>query len=141
MAGQRDGVLLTSWKEISAYMGRSVRTVQRWEKLGLPVRRLSSSSKASVLANTRDIDTWLSNARTHGFATRQSAEHLFLRGSLAEAVNMSRILRAEMMKLREERRQDMVTLVNTLEKLIDSLKTSEVSLALEQKHPPPKYRQ
>ncbi len=36
-----DPDLLNSWKEIAAYMGRGVRTVQRWERdLALPVRRL-----------------------------------------------------------------------------------------------------
>ena len=31
---------LNTWKEIATYMGRGVRTVQRWEReLGLPVRR------------------------------------------------------------------------------------------------------
>jgi hypothetical protein len=42
--GQPDGpagpIQLNGWKEIAAYLGRSVRTVQRWEKdFGLPVRR------------------------------------------------------------------------------------------------------
>jgi len=32
---------LESWKEIAAYLGRDVRTAQRWERLGgLPVHRL-----------------------------------------------------------------------------------------------------
>ena len=36
-----DPDLLNSWKEIAAYMGRGVRTLQRWERdLALPVRRL-----------------------------------------------------------------------------------------------------
>jgi hypothetical protein len=31
---------LTTWKEVAAYLGKGVRTVQRWEaELGLPVRR------------------------------------------------------------------------------------------------------
>jgi hypothetical protein len=30
---------LTSWKEIGQYLGKGVRTVQRWEQqMGLPVR-------------------------------------------------------------------------------------------------------
>ena len=32
--------VLNSWKEIASYLGRSVRTVQRWEReFGLPVHR------------------------------------------------------------------------------------------------------
>jgi hypothetical protein len=34
---------LDSWKEIAAYLGRSIRTVQRWEREeGLPVHRLAT---------------------------------------------------------------------------------------------------
>ena len=51
---------LNGWKEIAAYLGRSVRTVQRWEKdFGLPVRRFGQSRPESVFAITREIDVWL----------------------------------------------------------------------------------
>lgn len=51
---------LSSWKEIASYLGRSVRTVQRWEKeLGLPVRRPSSRESSSVVAFPEQIDLWL----------------------------------------------------------------------------------
>jgi hypothetical protein len=32
-------MILKGWKDIAKYLGCGVRTVQRWEKLGLPVRR------------------------------------------------------------------------------------------------------
>src|SRR5438270_11269898 len=52
--------VLNSWKEISNYIGRGVRTVQRWEKdFGLPVRRPSGHLRGSVLAMKTDIDGWL----------------------------------------------------------------------------------
>ncbi|MCJ7485650.1 MAG: hypothetical protein MUQ25_05715, partial [Candidatus Aminicenantes bacterium] len=52
--------VLQSWKEISAYLGRDVRTCRRWEeKLGLPVHRLNGSSKARVMAYKDEIDRWL----------------------------------------------------------------------------------
>ena len=31
--------LLNGWKQIANYLGRGVRTIQRWESLGLPVRQ------------------------------------------------------------------------------------------------------
>ena len=35
-----ESAVLSSWKDIAKYMGKGVRTVQRWERhLGLPVRR------------------------------------------------------------------------------------------------------
>lgn len=54
---------LTSWKEISAYIGRDVRTVARWEReRGLPVRRVPGGRKSSVFAWTHEIDAWLASA-------------------------------------------------------------------------------
>jgi hypothetical protein len=51
---------LNGWKEIAAYLGRSVRTVQRWEKeFGLPVRRFGISKPESVFAIRSEIDAWL----------------------------------------------------------------------------------
>lgn len=53
--------VLSSWKEISIYMGRSVRTLQRWEEhFGLPVRRPGGLDRGSVYALQEDIDRWLS---------------------------------------------------------------------------------
>jgi tetratricopeptide (TPR) repeat protein len=52
--------ILQSWKEISAYLGRDIRTCCRWEEnLGLPVHRLNGSPKARVLAYKDEIDRWL----------------------------------------------------------------------------------
>ena len=59
--------LLNSWKEIAAYLGRGVRTAQRWEKYGLPVRRLAPGPRASVIADAREIDKWIQSAKSHGF--------------------------------------------------------------------------
>jgi hypothetical protein len=51
---------LQSWKEIARYIGRAVRTVQRWELFGLPVRRLpGESSKNPVYAIAHELDAWL----------------------------------------------------------------------------------
>ena len=50
---------LDSWKEIARYLGRKVRTVQRWEKLeGLPVRRHRHHGGGSVFALRQEIDAW-----------------------------------------------------------------------------------
>ena len=51
---------LTSWKEIASYIGKSVRTVQRWEsELGLPVRRPNPGDRNIVLAMPDELDRWL----------------------------------------------------------------------------------
>lgn len=55
---------LGSWKEIASYLGRTVRTVQRWERNeGLPVRRLNHRKRGSVVASREELDRWW-NART-----------------------------------------------------------------------------
>jgi hypothetical protein len=51
--------VLTSWKEIGQYLGKGVRTVQRWERdSGLPVCRPPPPSHRAVLAFTEELDTW-----------------------------------------------------------------------------------
>ncbi|MGA7884870.1 MAG: hypothetical protein WCA44_03945 [Acidobacteriaceae bacterium] len=52
--------ILTCWKDIANYMGKGVRTVQRWEQeFGLPVRRPLGSNKKAVLARPSDLDAWV----------------------------------------------------------------------------------
>jgi hypothetical protein len=63
---------LNGWKEIAAFLGRSVRTVQRWEKdFGLPVRRFGASRPESVFAVAREVDAWLETAQ--GLTARSGA--------------------------------------------------------------------
>lgn len=51
---------LDSWKEIAAYLGRSVRTVVRWEaEDGLPVHRLVHHERSSVYALKPELDEWM----------------------------------------------------------------------------------
>lgn len=72
--------ILSSWKEIASYLGRSPRTVQRWEReLGLPVCRPSVKENSSVYAFVEQIDGWL---KAIGAATTR--EVMELPESLAE---------------------------------------------------------
>lgn len=50
--------LLSGWKEIAAYMHHGVRTVQRWERIGLPVRRVGNSDRSPVIAVPEELDVW-----------------------------------------------------------------------------------
>ena len=50
---------LDSWKEIAAYLGREVRTVQLWEKNeGLPIHRHQHARQGSVYAFRKELDAW-----------------------------------------------------------------------------------
>lgn len=66
--------LLSSWKEIAAYLGCDERTCLRWEKLhGLPVRRLNGGAKSRVYAFREELDVWLAARSTNGGGLRPLA--------------------------------------------------------------------
>ena len=81
---------LTSWKEISLYLGKGVRTVQRWEQqMGLPVRRPQSPVKGVVLALTDELDLWVRSQFENG----SESELELLRSELAEVRQENKQLR------------------------------------------------
>ena len=50
---------LESWKEIAAFLGREVRTVQLWEKSeGLPIHRHQHARQGSVYAFKSELEAW-----------------------------------------------------------------------------------
>jgi tetratricopeptide (TPR) repeat protein len=60
MAGIETREVLESWKEISDYLKRTVKTCQRWEQeLELPIRRLDGTPRARVFAYKDELDYWL----------------------------------------------------------------------------------
>ena len=63
-----------SWKEIAAYLGRGVRTVQRWEKTeSLPVHRHMHDRQGSVYAFRAELDAWRAS-RAPGFEAGERTE-------------------------------------------------------------------
>ena len=59
--------VLESWKEIAAYLGRSIRTAQMWEKEeNLPIHRHQHDKQGSVFAYRDEIDTWREARSTPG---------------------------------------------------------------------------
>jgi len=68
---------LETWGEIAAYLGREIRTVQRWEKsLGLPIRRLAgfSDRQSRVFALKSELDAWWQEHETLGNAAEAADE-------------------------------------------------------------------
>jgi len=50
---------LDGWKDIAAYLGKSVRAAQRWERdMGLPVHRLKTPGGQVVFARPSEIEAW-----------------------------------------------------------------------------------
>src|SRR5690242_17244733 len=51
---------LNSWKEVADYVGRSARTLQRWEKnWKLPMHRPAGRMRSAVIAVASEIDEWI----------------------------------------------------------------------------------
>ena len=94
--------VLTCWKDIAQYLGKGVRTVQRWEQeFGLPVRRPNGMDhKSPVAANPGDLDAWLQTR----WSARNGAGNLrklppengigSIHAMLAESIRMSQQLRS-----------------------------------------------
>ncbi len=49
--------LLSCWKEIARFFGKGVRTVQRWEALGMPVYRPNGDNRV-VFADPEELRRW-----------------------------------------------------------------------------------
>lgn len=87
--------ILTCWKDIASYVGRGVRTVQRWERVwGFPVRRTERGVKSIVLAIPAEIDAWVQSQQ---FPDEQLGSGKSKRTKLLRTV---RELRAENLELR-----------------------------------------
>jgi hypothetical protein len=59
--------VLNGWKEIASYLGKSARSVQRWEHdLGLPVHRIPTPDGGSIVyASPAEVDAWRAQQRAH----------------------------------------------------------------------------
>lgn len=80
--------MLNGWKEIAVYLGRGVRTVQRWESLGLPIRRPHGRARSCVIAFPDELEGWV-----HATPLRPADPVTWLKNRVAE-------LEAEVVSLR-----------------------------------------
>lgn len=104
--------ILNSWKEISGYIGRGVRTVQRWEELyGLPVHRAAGRDRSAVYALSDEIDAWLRMGKMHEqqqpvnghleVTPRAAEQYRDLMSRTSTLVDRLRLLRQQSTELRE----------------------------------------
>jgi hypothetical protein len=74
MAGSEElpNDLLVGWNEIARYMGRGMRTVQRWSvAYRLPVRRPEQRARGKmVLARREELDDWIKSLPSRADAGR-----------------------------------------------------------------------
>jgi hypothetical protein len=98
--------VLSDWRLIARYLGKSVRTVQRWEReLGLPVRRTHGSPKSAVIAVPAEIDAWLQALKLHagGAGSSKSERMMLLLQSVRDLRAENQILRRQLEAERAKR--------------------------------------
>jgi hypothetical protein len=107
---------LAGWKDIANYLGKGVRSVQRYEhELGLPVRRPAGKPRGSVVATKAEIDAWVaaSPIREAFYLPRtpsKSAETIW--ASIQQGKEEMQRLREQMQALRADLRST-VTMLHT----------------------------
>lgn len=133
--------VLNSWKEIATYVGRGVRTVQRWEaESGFPVRRPGRKSRSSVIALRSEIDGWFKACPLEAKDLREApqdssevpqdclGETQLIRLATRELVSASRQLRQQVMHSRRELHSSLNEFVSSLEKLVTASRYEDKSL-------------
>jgi hypothetical protein len=66
--------ILNGWKEIAEHLHRTPRSAQRWERLGLPVRRLSASPRSPIVAFSNELEDWIRRTKETQTSVTDSAE-------------------------------------------------------------------
>ena len=102
---QKQLEILNGWKGIANYLGKGVRTVQRYEReLGLPIRRPAGKPMGSVSATRAEIDAWISASpvREAFRLSLRSVDNAETVKELKQQLTMMHRLREENAELREE---------------------------------------
>jgi hypothetical protein len=99
--------IFNGWKEIANYLGKGVRTVQRYEReLALPVRRPAGKPRGSVLAVRAEVDGWLQASPIRQVFVLQNANWETTYTSSAREIREQLVrmnhLRDEMAQLKDE---------------------------------------
>jgi hypothetical protein len=99
---------LQGWKEISGYLKCGIRTAQRWEKHGLPVRQLKTNNRKSnlrspVFAFSAELDDWIKLGGVRQPSRISSLELVRRSAQLRAEVREARLgLRARLESLHQE---------------------------------------
>ena len=118
---------LSGWKDIANYLGKGVRTVQRYEwQFGLPVRRPADRSRGAVLATKAELDAWVgASAIGRAFYLTKSPVTASYEGaadSIKNALAEMCRLRDQMTALRSEVRESVAGLRDSIQGLRGGLK-------------------
>jgi len=117
--------VLGSWKEIAEYLGKGVRTVQRWEhEFDLPVSRPKKARKGVVLSSADKLDQWLATKWAQLPSRKKSPPNAESPNGVAASIRDFRRLRRENRELTHDLRQSMEGLRGESEALIRALSDS-----------------
>ena len=124
--------ILGSWKEIAAYLGKGVRTAQRWEHLyGLPVRRPVGASQGVVYATPEELDAWLAKQWQHRSAEQKRESFAgFTTGEKPHVTEVSLGETPSLVQMSQELRQANRELLASLRQTVANVKQECASLAL-----------
>jgi hypothetical protein len=124
--------VFTSWREIADYLGKSIRTVQRWEsEFHLPVRRPSPEIH-TVSISRKELDQWLLGRRSYRLWSYQQRKRKTPDVSdgvkVAKAgIEKQRKLRSECCQLMGEVRRNLKMLTEICQTLSQSIPLSRIS--------------
>jgi hypothetical protein len=108
---------LSGWKEIANYLGKGVRTVQRYEwQMGLPVRRPAGKPRGSVIATKPELDAWIgaSPIREEFHLSRLAPDSEASAKAIRNGIQEMCRLRDEMLPLRAELHSSLLMLRETI---------------------------
>jgi hypothetical protein len=124
---------LTGWKEIANYLGRGVRTVQRYERyMGFPVRRPAGKQGAAVMATKAELDAWVAASPIRGeFQLARHKAVLPNSPSIADAIREMHRLTAQTQGLRDELKMGVQAIARTVQLLEEELKNKKFDSTLQ----------
>ena len=119
---------LTGWKEIAGYLGKGVRTVQRYEReMGLPVRRPAGKSRAAVVATKMELDAWVTASPCRGeFYLARPLDNSVTKNFTERMAEMKR-LHDQMAALRNEIKVSVCLLRESIDSVHNVISTSNLN--------------
>jgi hypothetical protein len=120
--------ILSGWKDIANYLGKGVRTVQRYEgELRLPVRRPAGRARGSVVATKEEIDSWIaaSPIREHSKPEGADAGRVLSVETMKKRIEEMGRLRTQMRELRVDLRDSLHVLSENVRSLQAQMKENE----------------
>lgn len=123
--------ILSGWKDIANYLGKGVRTVQRYEgDLQLPVRRPAGRARGSVVATKEEIDSWVTDSPIRGELTPGSSKHISPEPPLQamrQGIKEMTQLRIQMRGLRVDLHESLALLGESLRSLRAGIRPNELA--------------